>query len=178
MKKISFITRLIILCCLHQSLFSQNVPSAKPSPFSSDRFYTGGDIGLNFGSTTYIDLSPILGYKVTDNFSVGPGIIYVYYRDNIYNFTLNYYGAKFFARYHITDNLFAHAEEQMLNVNVSDNNNNSLSVYVTSFLVGGGYSQPIGGNSFFTITGLWNLTPSVYSPYRNPIIRAGFNIGL
>ncbi|MGB0431095.1 MAG: hypothetical protein ACPGLV_11525, partial [Bacteroidia bacterium] len=34
--------------------------------FDKRKLFTGGGFGLSFGSTTYIECSPTLGYKVTE----------------------------------------------------------------------------------------------------------------
>ncbi len=47
-----------------------------------------------------------------------------------------------------------------------------------SFFVGGGYLQRIGGNSGMYFLVLWNLNDTPNSPYTNPVIRIGFNIGM
>jgi hypothetical protein len=46
-------------------------------------------------------------------------------------------------------------------------------------LVGGGYFQRIdGSNSGIFVMLLYNLTESLYTPYSNPIVRIGVNLGL
>lgn len=42
----------------------------------------GGKLGLQFGSTTLIDLSPRVGYWFTNYFVSGVGASYVYMNDN------------------------------------------------------------------------------------------------
>ncbi len=81
------------------------------------------------------------------------------------------------------DNLFAHAEYELLNLEkiYYDSYYNVIKAgreNVESYLVGGGYCQPIGRNSYFTIIILWNLNETALSPYTNPIIRAGMDFGL
>ena len=153
-------------------LFSQN-----PPPLSS-RFFSGGNVGLNFGTVTYVDLSPIIGYKVTEKFSVGTGATYIYYSDNRNNYSTNIYGGRLFSRYLITENIFAHAEYELINFETLDFNQKLKRMNVPSLFVGGGYNARIAGNSFFNITVLWNVLQSVYTPYSNPLIRTGFTIGL
>ena len=73
-----------------------------------NRFFTGGNLGLQFGSTTAIDVAPILGYRVTEAFSVGIGATYIYLHinNNYYNYTNDIYGGSVFARYNILENFF------------------------------------------------------------------------
>src|SRR5512140_133343 len=49
--------------------------------------FTGGTLGLQFGSQTLIDISPMIGYMPFKNFSIGldPTYKYYHFRD-IYNY--------------------------------------------------------------------------------------------
>lgn len=141
----------------------------------TDRLFYGGNFGLMFGSITYIEISPLIGYKFSDRFSAGPGISYIYLQDNRFGLSTNIYGGRVFARYNITDFLFGHGEYEILNRESPYSLEGRINV--TSLFVGGGYRQRIGSNSFLFIMGLWNLNDSEYSIYRNPIIRMGFSTG-
>lgn len=144
-----------------------------------DKVYVGGNIGLQFGTVTFIEVSPLAGYKFTEDFSAGVGITYQYYRykDNFYDFETNVYGARVFGRYLFTDNLFGHVEYEHLSLEAFDFFPRRR-VEVGSLLAGGGYMQRLGANSAIVAMILYNFTESVYTPYQNPIIRIGVNIGL
>ena len=173
-------------------LFYVNNLSAQEEETSSDnkklsnRFFTGGNIGLQFGSQTMIEASPILGYKITDNFSAGTGITYQYYRLNLYGTILktSIYGGSVFARYYIFENLFVHGEYEVLNMETAFFDpgyfyHKEKRYWVGSVLGGCGYRQSIGGNSFFNIVVLYNFNDNPYSPYNGPLIyRVGIDIGL
>jgi hypothetical protein len=159
-----------------------------PRPLS-ERIYTGGNLTASFGTITYVYLAPLVGFRVTPKFSIGPSITYIYYKDNRVAANTGYsnygggnssgiYGASVFARYLVLENLFAHTEYEVLNRDVYDELiHRRHRVNVTAFYVGGGYQQRIGMNSFLNFILLWNLNESVYSLYQNPIVRGGFNIG-
>lgn len=140
-----------------------------------DRIFYGGNFGLMFGTITYVELSPLIGYKISERLSAGPGVSYIYLQDNRFDLSTSVYGGRLFARYNFTDYLFGHGEYEVLN----RESPYSLEgrVNVTSIFVGGGYRQRLGPNSFLSIMGLWNLNDSEYSIYRNPIIRMGFSTG-
>lgn len=140
-----------------------------------DRFFYGGNFGLMFGTITYVELSPLIGYRITDKLSVGPGVSYIYLQDNRFDLSTNIYGGRLFARYNITDYLFGHGEYEVLNRESPYSLDGRVNV--TSIFIGGGYRQRLGANSFLSIMGLWNLNDSEYSIYRNPIIRMGFSTG-
>ena len=83
-----------------------------------DRLYTGGNVWAQFGSITNLEIAPILGYKITKEYSVGVGAKYNYYRVNTANSTpwsTSIYGGSVFTRYLFFDRIVAHAEFEALN---------------------------------------------------------------
>jgi hypothetical protein len=145
-----------------------------------DRVFVGGNIGFQFGTVTFAEVSPLIGYRFTDKISAGIGATYQYYKykDPTYQLETNVYGGRVFARYFFTDYLFAHAEYEHLNLEAY-NSRPKKRVDVESLLVGGGYFQRISdSNSGIYIMLLYNLTESIYTPYSNPIVRIGVNLGL
>ena len=183
---------LLFACCLLPIVycFSQdfNAPVPKHEKEKNsfpdmDKVYFGGGIGLAFTQyETLVDLSPAIGYKITDKFSVGTGVVYNYYKNALYKppFILNIYGGTVFARYLITDFLFAHAEYQPLNGpwKLLNGSSDSRRFFINNIWAGGGLRQAAGDNSSFMISVLWNLNESIYSYPLSPQIRMGFNIGL
>jgi hypothetical protein len=157
-------------------LHKHEEPKDKPD-FLNKCFY-GGNLGLQFGTVTFIDVSPLVGYKITPKISAGIGATYQYYHyhDAVYNFETNVYGGRVFGRYYFTKSFFAHAEDEYLNLQAFDYYLPHR-VDVNSFLAGGGYIQRFGRNAAFVAMILYNFTPTIYTPYQNPIIRLGINIG-
>ena len=153
----------------------------KQGPSFADRLFYGGDLSLNFGDVTYIYLAPTVGYKVTPKFGVGLGPSYSYLNDKRYagyHYETSTYGGRAFAQYRIIEQALLYTEYELVNAEVYNLLQTKLvRANIGSLFVGGGYIAPIGENSNFTIMGLWNVAPSQYSYYENPIIRAGFNIG-
>lgn len=144
-----------------------------------DKVFVGGNMGLQFGTVTFIDVSPLVGYRINDQLSVGVGATYQYYhyKDKVYDLETNVYGGRIFGRYFFTDYLFAHGEYEYLNLEAFDFFPRRR-VDVGSLLGGVGYFQRFGRNSGLVAMILYNFTESVYTPYSNPIIRVGINIGL
>lgn len=154
------------------------VQASRPESFL-DRLYFGGNFGLQFGTYTLINLSPNVGYKITDKLSMGLGFTYQYIKYQDLGF--HTYGPSVFARYKIVDYLFAHVENEVLNVPVItvDQFGNVLNeerAIINSLLVGGGYMQSTDNFGFYAMV-LFNLTEETYTPYTNPIIRLGFGYG-
>ena len=141
-----------------------------------DKLYFGGYLGLQFGTYTLIDISPLIGYKITPKFHAGLRFTYQYSKTEYYNVTYSSssYGGSIFSRFYILKGLYAQAEAEYLNIEYIDTNGATFRKWVDSYYVGGGYFQPLGkrGGMYFTV--LWNLNESQYSPYENPVMRIGF----
>ena len=143
-------------------------------PKFSDRIYTGGTLGLQFGNYTVINISPLVGYRFTDKFSAGPGITYIYLSDSKANLSTSIYGGRIFARYSLLENVFAHAEYEVFNVEGSSGKR----VNLDGLLAGGGYTQPLGGRAVMNFIVLYNLLGTNLPFESNPIIRIGVGLGL
>jgi hypothetical protein len=109
--------------------------TAQQNPYTqesfADRLMFGGIVGFQFGSITYIEVSPIIGYRLSKNFVPGAGFTYQYSRFKDYYINtengetldqkINIIGGRAFARYYLNDvlngifgGLFAHAEFEYL----------------------------------------------------------------
>jgi hypothetical protein len=154
---------------------------AKPS--FADRLAFGGNIGLSFGTVTYIEIAPLVGYRVTDAFTTGLGFRYIYYKDNYYDYTSNIYGGTVFARYRIFKGLFAEADFEANNLDAyTPDNSGGYTLerkWIPSLLLGGGYSSSIGRSAGFFISILYDVLQDPNSPYYGqPVIRAGVGFGI
>jgi hypothetical protein len=164
---------------------TQNNSQAPPSGFGQN-FSIGGSFGAYFGGTTYIGLEPLLSYHFNKNFMVGVGTIYQYVSvdEQVYGYAYSSssYGGRVTALYFLPDQfsrVFIMGEYDVLNVP-------ELSLYTYQVdrgtlampMVGIGWKEPVSDKLFFCIYGLWNFNNSIYNPYSNPVINAGFDIGL
>jgi len=141
------------------------------------RFYFGGSLGAQFGNNTFAMASPLIGYKITNRLSIGTRITYEYIRVKYAN--LNYQnhvvGASLFTRFFVYKDLFAHVEYEILN---GDWNDTGRRTNIPALFVGGGYLFRFGNNAGFGLSILFNVLPSSYLPYTNPVINGGFTMGL
>lgn len=184
---------LLSMCLSAEVLMAQETPATpggvpapaipNPQPQSLlNRLFFGGNLGLAFGSITFVNVSPIIGYRITETFGAGLGPSYSYYRDNRdrnFVFETNTYGGRVFAQQRITDQLLAYAEYELLNMEVPDLLFRKLvRTNISSLFVGGGYGTPLGNarSSAFVLV-LFNVLESEYQVYQNPVIRGGFNFG-
>lgn len=158
-------------------------PQEKPkSPFW-ERVFLGGNLGAQFGNVTMVNVSPIVGYRITPKISAGVGVTYQYYSIKTYNYETHIYGGRIFARYQPLSFLFLHAEAEALNWNCPRNEPTGFTterLWSPGLLAGGGFTQPIGGGgSSIYIMGLYNFLYNSCSPYGSPfVLRIGANFGL
>ncbi len=137
------------------------------SGVGSFRFWYGGGLGLNFGSginrfgqqTSQFNfsISPMVGYKVTPEFSIGPRVELSYFHlrtgngSNVAKANFFNYGIGAFTRYKLFQQFFAHAEYQIESSKLDGVNRRS----VNNFFLGGGYTS--GGQIGYEVSILWNL---------------------
>ena len=141
-----------------------------------ERLSPGGNFSLQFGTITYIDISPSVGYRFTDRFTAGPGFTYRYLKYRGYEGS-SIYGPRFFARHILAKQFFVQAEYESLNVEFLTNDPREPFVreWVPGLFIGGGVYQPIGERAGFMIAALYNLSyDSLRSPYNSPWV---FNVG-
>lgn len=153
-----------------------NLPSS--NLFEKSDFFTGGNFGLLFGNTTLINISPVLGYQVSEKVQAGIGGIYLYYgyRDQFQSFVSHTLGGRVFSRQYLFETFFLHQEIEALNGVwiINEPRYTLLSVFV-----GGGYTQQISPRFTISILGLYNLNETQYTPYgSNPLLRVGTQFGL
>jgi hypothetical protein len=165
-----------------------------------DRLVYGGNLMLEIGNPTYIDLSPLVGYRITPKLQAGVGGTYVYDREVIpqYDafgnylgsvaFSTSLYGGRFYAEYDIlhdalrpSDRLFGHFEYEVLNVPRYDNYGQlSGRSWMESPYIGAGYRSPLGRRGFINLTVLYNMDYARFAtinPYGTPwAIRIGFTL--
>lgn len=157
-----------------------------------DNLFFGGNMGLQFGTITYINLSPVVGYRVSDRVNAGVGLTYIYLSQNFpYGLKDNMIGGKVFGQYFIWNGIFAHTEYEFINFSnqilpsANTLNNGSITPSFTlnnssiipplgrsnsnNFYIGPGYQQAFGRRAFSQIMLLYNVIYDRYnSPYNNP----------
>jgi len=192
-KKYTVVTLLCLSCLIFGSinLSAQRLGSKEDDKESetglehlkfSQRIVWGGTGGVAFGTdVTLIQISPRIGYRVTEKFIAGVGMRYEYYRQNppgtASDFSASNYGGSIFGNYAISRGIFAHGEFEMINVEYYDESFELTRSWVEGLYVGGGFRQPLGGRAFVEIMALYNLTWRQISPAPSPLdIRIGFII--
>jgi len=160
-----------------------------------EKFFIGGSIGFTFGSYTYVNVSPIAGYRFTPRWTLGVGGTFQYYRTNssLFNDTESIiYGGNSFLRFVLIPDLselikpmnfdgaiYLHGEYEALSLETSvfdaENTSKGNRFWLNSVLVGGGVRQQVGRRAYIFIELLWNLNYDNQLPYENPLLRIGFS---
>ena len=141
-----------------------------------ERVTLGGNFGLQFGTVTFIDVSPTVGYRFTDRFTAGPGLTYRYLKFRNFSGS-SLYGGRIFARQRLGQQFFIQSEYEALNTEYRTNNvDRPISrTWVPGFFLGGGLFQPVGRRAAIIVSALYNLTyDATRSPYNSPW---NFNVG-
>ena len=150
-----------------------------------DRVYFGGNFSLSFGTFTFIDVSPLAGYMVTEDFSLGLGASYLYVARDLFlipgprreRISNSAYGGRIFARHNVFEDFFAHVEyENINNEFISSRGDGLTRGWVPGFLVGGGITRGVTSRGAANFTVLINLLhDDARSPYASAlVVRGGF----
>jgi len=185
--------RLKIMLCIISAFFiiAANDLSGQTTrdeaPPLKERLFFGGNLGLQFGTFTDIEVSPVFGLWVLPRVAVAIGPDYRFYKGPDYRTDI--YGGSSYIQFVVIQDLnsiiplgvhagiFLHAENELLSLQSSfwkDPPVKSDRFYINTFLAGGGISQQIGRRSSLNMMVLWALTSSQYPLYSNPEIRVSF----
>jgi hypothetical protein len=149
-----FCPKFLILICI----FFIGISAAgqyKKNNQNFKRFFFGGDLWLGFGTNTYINVSPLVGYRISMRLSAGAGPIYIYemnkltyldttingvYYYDTYRIRTSTYGGRMFVSYDLIKKLneyipldigtiFVHCENEALNLETFNIDAYSLRLY-------------------------------------------------
>ena len=192
----------ILMVALSYSVFGQyEDPNKNPETETKkkeginldSKWFFGGNLGMSFGTySSYVEIAPTVGYKLSKWFWPGAGPMYIYQKLTFLNEQdkLSIYGVKTFAYINLLNNLedylpinlgsvFAYTEDQFINVNLKatlgDGSIYQENNFANVFLVGGGLRFPFGKRGGLSVFCMWDLSQSIYYHYDNPVIRIGFD---
>jgi hypothetical protein len=161
-------------------------PPPPPPPPPASRIIYGGGVGMSFGDVDYIEISPMIGYKLTPKTHVGITLLYRYRDDSRYDpdLTTSDYGGSVFARYFPLGGFFIQGEYEWINYEYVSFDGFSYSndrQGDSNWLAGGGFSQSMGGHASFFISAMYNFgydEDDFFEPYDSPwVIRVGVGFG-
>ena len=147
-----------------------------------DKCYTGGNVSLNIGSYgSYIEITPLLGYNLTDYWSIGVSASYKYFSGNNSAWGISYrthvYGGSVFTRLLLGERFLVQAEMEMLNTEAYDVVQNKLvRKFIPIGLAGAGLRNGWGYNSYSYFLLMYDFIRDPASPYPfSPfVIKIGF----
>jgi len=143
-----------------------------------EKVFYGGNFSGWISNPIYINLGPLIGYKITDKLHAGIGVIYNYSSVRFSNgrvFTQSIYGGHSFARVFINESIFLQGQFDRLNQpNYNSANWNNERIWIDYTLVGGGYRSRVGNRGAFIACILYNVSPHALSVYSNPYLQMGF----
>lgn len=181
----------VVLLSLFLGLFTLTTTgqSVKQSaPPIKERLFFGGNFGLQFGSVTDIEVSPVVGFWVLPRVAVAAGPDYRYY--SFFKNNTHIYGGKAYIELTLLRNInsvipigantdiIGHIEDQVLSLETAffrDPPHSSERFSHNTVLAGGGLSQQIGKRSSLNIVVLWALNEDEdLGLYSNPEFRLSF----
>lgn len=132
----------------------------------------GGNAQLWIGNSTFILLSPTIGYLPVKNVNVGVGVIYNYtsYRSPYGEYSQSIFGGHSYARYIILDSYFVQAQYDRLYQPDLLSINPKAKTWVDYFLVGGGFMQNIGERTALMSSIMFYVNPDPLSIYQSRFI--------
>jgi hypothetical protein len=168
--------------------------SQEEPPDRKGKFFLVPEFWLSFGSTTYIEVVPMVGYHALERLVVGAGPHYIYQSVKVspvnpYSYETHVFGLKGFVRFALITNaeqflpvnlfsdLFVHLEYEGMSLekNIYYQPGDQGRFIYHCFLVGGGFNQRIGMYNSVSFMVLWDVNETTMSPYSNPVFRVGFN---
>jgi hypothetical protein len=157
------------------------------TPPLRERIFFGGNFGLQFGTLTDIQISPVVGIWLLPRVSVAAGPDYRFYKYR--SDRTDIYGFKAYSELVLIRDLgsvlpvgantgvFLHLEDEVLSLESAFWKSSpvfSKRFYTNTLLAGGGISQQIGKRGSMNIMILWSLNENIYDVTSYPDIRISF----
>lgn len=157
-------------------------PAPAPSkPPMRDRVFFGGGVGLSFGTVDYVEVSPLVGFRVHPKVDVGLSLTYRWRNDSRYDISTSDYGGTLFGRYRVVRSFFLEADWEYLDWEYIRSDLSKDRTSTSSFLAGGGYYLPLGGRASMAFSALYNFSydkNDPFEPYGDPwVVRIGVGVG-
>ncbi len=179
------ITAFLFLLLAVQAASAQRERS-EPPPLRERIFY-GGSFGLQIGTITNIEASPIIGFWVLPRLAVAAGPNYRFYKDPTGKTDI--YGGRGYTEFVLINNInsilpiglnmgiFFHFEDEFMSLDSEfwQISTSATTRYnINTLLAGAGISQPVGRRSSINMMVLWALNESEYDIYGSPEFRVSF----
>jgi hypothetical protein len=187
LKRLTRSVILIVFLILFSFTITYGQKTREEPPQLKERLFFGGNFGLQFGTITDIQVSPVVGIWILPRSAVAAGPDFRFYK--FYDERTTIYGGKGYLQFLAVQNLnsviplglntgiFLQLEDELMSLESAfwkDPPYTSNRFYINTVLAGGGISQQIGRRSSMNITFLWALNEPEYAIYGTPEIRVSF----
>lgn len=158
-------------------------PPAKETSPVLQRFFFGGGIGASFGDVDYVEVAPMVGFKVVPRFDIGLQPFYRWADDsrNSTSVSTSDYGATLFARVRVVAGFFVEGDYQYTNYEYPIAGGGTTRSTYDSFLAGAGYAFPLGGHVGLYASALYDFGydgNDITRPYDSPVrYQVGVSVG-
>ncbi len=177
---------LVLLLCV-SFIPALGQQTGKEVPPLKERLFYGGNLSLQFGTFTDIEVSPVIGLWVLPRISIAAGPDFQYFKTPAFRTTI-FGGHSYLEVLFLQDfnniiplgmhfGMFFHVEYEALSLESSVFKTAPYvpgRFMINTILAGGGIRQQIGQRSSLNMTFLWALNDSGYGIYGNPEIRVSF----
>jgi len=177
MKKLAFAALVLVLAF---PAFAQTPePPAKPKSSIKDRLFFGGGVGASFGTVDYVEIAPMLGFRVVPRVDLGLQPFYRWTSSS--SGSTNDYGARVFARVRIVSSFFGEADYQYTSYEYPIYGGGTTRSTHNAFLAGAGYTVSLGHSAGLYFSALYDFTyqgNDPYRPYDSPVqLQVGVAVG-
>lgn len=152
------------------------------------RVFVGGELGATFGDYTQINISPMIGYRFSEEISSGLQFIYNHSwqyinKDQVNQTTLqsNTYGGNMFLQYNPVSSFYLKGEfEYDSYSNYTTTQGTNVTQAVPFIFLGAGYSTPISKIATFNAGIKVDVLNNENSPYEDftPFFYVGAGVGI
>jgi len=148
-----------------------------------NRWFFGGGVGASFGTVDYVEIAPLVGFRVIPRLDIGVQPFYRWTDDGRYSpsVTSNDYGASLFARVRVIGGFFVEADYQYTSYEYPNGFGGTTRDTYDGFLAGAGYSVPVGRNVGFYVSALYDFSydsSDILQPYDSPVrFQVGVSVG-
>jgi hypothetical protein len=190
MKKVLYIFSIALIFSIYfsTSAFSQIEEEKTNKPSIKEKLFFGGGLGLSFGDVTFVNIAPVVGYRITPKLSAGLRLFYQYrsYKDYYsgtgnQTYSSNDFGVGVFGRFIVFGPIYIQAEYEYTSYEYYIQIDEKQRLGFNSFMAGGGFMQPMGRNVAFFLTAMYNFSykdDNSPQPYGSPLIlRMGVSAG-
>lgn len=176
----------LLITIMSVAVLSGQTESTEKPPLK-ERLFFGGNLGLQFGTITDIEINPLVGIWIMPRIGIGAGASYRYFKFHTERTSI--YGGNTFVQLMFVQDLdniipiglhaglFFQAEYELLSLQSSffkSDPQDKSRFWTGTVLAGGGISQYISQRSSLNLSFLWALNDAGYGIYGNPEIRITF----